>query len=105
MYRKIPYAVLVSLHDINLSSARFAVRTKAARKAIVEIIHHTGWLTFALSGWVVVSLLSLPLIGRFVGSSLRERPDEIQRSSEARFRPAPRQGLAAGGVTAPSGRP
>jgi hypothetical protein len=43
---------------------------------MVDIIHASDWLKFALAGWVLISLLVTPLVGRFLASALRERADE-----------------------------
>jgi hypothetical protein len=97
--------VLTILHYLKLWSARFAVRTEAARKAIVGIIYLPDWLKLALAGWVVVSLFSLPLVGRFLAGALRERADELWRSAAPQIRRGRSQSLASGGVPVPSGRP
>jgi hypothetical protein len=47
----------------------------------VGIIHASDWLNFAVAGWVVVSLLAAPLVGRFLTSALHERVDNPRPSS------------------------
>jgi hypothetical protein len=71
----------------------------------VDINYLSDWLMFGLAGWVVVSLLAAPLVGRFLVVALHERADEPQRSAAPRIRFRRRQGTAAGGVSAPSEQP
>ena len=47
-------------------------------RTIVDIIHSSDWLNFALVTWVVISLLATPLVGRFLVGALRERTDQPQ---------------------------
>jgi hypothetical protein len=75
-----------------------------ARDAVVDIIHIPNWLMFALAGWVVISLLSLPLVGRFLAVALHERADEPQRSAAPRTGRGRSQDLASAGAPVPSGR-
>jgi membrane protein implicated in regulation of membrane protease activity len=72
---------------------------------IVDIIHLSAWMKFALVVWVAVSLLAAPLVGRFLAGALHERADKTQRSAAPRIRRGRRQGAASGGVSAPSSPP
>ena len=52
----------------------------------MAIIHLSDWLKITLIGWVVISVLAAPLIGRFLAGALHERTDEPQRSAAPRIR-------------------
>jgi hypothetical protein len=72
----------------------------------VDIIHLSDWLKIALAGWVVISLLAAPFVGRFLAGALHERTaDEPLRSARPRIRHRRREAPVSGPVAAPSSRP
>ncbi len=64
----------------------------------------SDWLKIALVGWVAISLLAAPLVGRFVAGALHER-DEPRRAGAARIRSARATGSAGATIAAPTSRP
>lgn len=68
----------------------------------MNFIDHLDWWELALAAWFVVSLLSLPLVGRFLAGALHQPAYERQHSVAPRDRSERGRGLASGGLPAPS---
>jgi hypothetical protein len=84
---------------INFENARFAVRKTKWRKKVIAGMHPSEWLIFGLAGWLVISLASLPLVGRFLSGAVREAADKPLRAAapvvtESRARRAENVGIA-----------
>jgi hypothetical protein len=57
----------------------------------VNIGHLLEWVEYTFLGWIVISLLATPFIGRFLSHALHERNDVAGRPSGAagRYRRRP----------------
>lgn len=64
----------------------------------MNIGHLLEWVEYTFLGWIVISLLATPFIGRFLAHALHERDDVTDRRSAAAAwygrRSMPKAGLA-----------
>ena len=66
---------------------------------MVASLQHLHWATYAVAGWVLLSVLAAPVVGWFISGALRERTDgrssAVTRKTQAPRRPRARVGVPA----------